>query len=162
MFALSFSPLVSSRHQATEEEAPNRRVSNEGHRRIDLGERVLIFLTRIKRKRSFKELGYLYGCGKESARRYYVELVNIFCVHLVPRLVFPRPPEELLQMARAEVLQRFPDLLAIFDATNWEQLTAENFLLNRLSYSAYKHFVVFQVLLGTWLTNSVPCHSQSF
>jgi hypothetical protein len=38
--------------------------------------------------------------------------------------------------------------LAILDATNWEQLKPENFLENRLSYSAYKHMNVYQVLLG--------------
>ena len=51
-------------------------------------------------------------------------------------------------MTRKEVLDRFPQLLGILDATNWEELKADNFLLNRLSYSAYKHFVAFQVLLG--------------
>lgn len=68
----------------------------------------------------------------------------------MPCLVFPRPPGELLKMARPEVLERFPDLLAILDATNWEQQKSENFLLNRLSYSAYKHGVMFQVLLGKY------------
>jgi hypothetical protein len=41
-----------------------------------------------------------------------------------------------------------PDLVAILDATNWEQLKPENFLENRLSYSAFKHMNVYQVLLG--------------
>lgn len=51
-------------------------------------------------------------------------------------------------MMQKGVLERFPDLLAILDATNWEQQRPENFLLNRLSYSAFKHFVAFQVLFG--------------
>jgi hypothetical protein len=128
---------------------PNeRRNSNEGYRKLDLEDRVLIFLTRIRRKRSFKELGYLYGCGKASAQRYFEELRDLFCTQMVPRLVFPRSPEELLQMADEATRERFPDLLAVLDATNWEQQKPENFLLNRLSYSAYKHFVTFQALLG--------------
>lgn len=126
-----------------------RRRSNEGHRNVDLDDRVLLFLSRIKRKTPFSELGYLYGCGKASAQRYYQEMVNIFCTDMVPHLVFPRPPEELLKMTSQKVLENFPDLLAILDATNWEQQRPENFLLNRLSYSAFKHFVAFQVLLGT-------------
>ncbi len=107
-----------------------------------------MFLTRLRRKVTFQELGYQYGCGKESARRYCKELTKLFRVHFVPRLVFPRPPEELSNMTREEVRQRFPDLLAILDATNWEQFKPENFLENRLSYSAYKHMNVYQVLLG--------------
>jgi hypothetical protein len=51
-------------------------------------------------------------------------------------------------MSREQVLKQFPDLLAILDATNWEQLKPENFLENRLSYSAFKHMNAFQVLLG--------------
>jgi hypothetical protein len=62
--------------------------------------------------------------------------------------MFPRPPEELSEMTRDEVKQRFSDLLAILYATNWEQFKPENFLENRLSYSAYKHMNVYQVLLG--------------
>jgi hypothetical protein len=61
---------------------------------------------------------------------------------------FSAPPEELSKMTREEVRQKFPDLLAILDATNWEQFKPENFLENRLSYSAYKHMNVYQVLLG--------------
>lgn len=142
--------------QVIEEGLSARRQSNEGFRKIELEERVLIFLTRLRRKEPFQELGYQYGCGKESAKRYFAEMVNLFHEHLVPRLVFPRPPEELLKMARPQVKDLFPDLLAILDATNWEQLMPENFLANRLSYSAFKHFNAFQVLLG----NS-PNHSAS-
>ena len=55
----------------------DRRNSNEGYRALDLEERVLIFLTRLRRKTTFEELGYQYGCGKETARRYFGELVDI-------------------------------------------------------------------------------------
>lgn len=111
----------------------------------------MLFLTRIRRKATFQELGYQYGCGRDSAIRYYDELVKIFNKHFVPRLVFPRAPAELQKMTRPEVARVFPDLLAILDATNWEQFKPENFLENRLSYSAYKHKNVFQVLIGELL-----------
>ena len=129
-------------------DAADRRQSNDGHRKLDLPERVLVFLTRVRRKTPFRELAYQYGCGKSTAKRYYDEIVNVFHEHLVPRLVFPRAPDELVKMARAEVKQVYPDLLAILDATNWEQLKPENFLENRLSYSAYKHRNVYQALFG--------------
>ena len=134
----------------------DRRQSNDGYRKVNLGDRVLLFLSRLRRKTSFQELGYQYGCGKESAKRYFVEMVNLFHEHFVPRLVFPRSPEDLRKMTRPQVREAFPDLLAILDATNWEQLMPENFLENRLSYSAFKHFNAFQVLLGScsWRVSS--------
>jgi hypothetical protein len=134
--------------QVVKSEHPDRRQSNDGYRKVDLPDRVVMFLARLRRKVTFQELGYQYGCGKESARRYCDELTDLFQKHFVPRLVFPRPPEEVSAMTRPEVKEKFPDLLAILDATNWEQLKPENFLENRLSYSAYKHMNVYQVLLG--------------
>ncbi len=126
----------------------DRRASNEGFRKLDLEERVVLFLARVKRKVPFQELGYQFGCGAETARRYYSEITALFSCHLVPRLLFPRAPADVRKMTRPDVKVLFPDLLAILDATNWEQLMPENFLENRLSYSAYKHMNVFQVLLG--------------
>lgn len=102
----------------------------------------------MRRKTPCHKLGFQYGCGRETARRYCKELTKIFQKHFVPRLVFPRPPKELMDMTRKEVKDNFPDLLAILDATNWEQLKPENFLENRLSYSGYKHMNVYQTLLG--------------
>ena len=129
-------------------EAPERRRSNSGFRKVELEDRLLLFLIRLRRKTRFSELGYQFGCGRDSARSYFEEMLEIFISHIVPRLVYPRPPEELRKLSRSEILNLFPDLLAILDATNWEQLQPENFLENRMSYSAFKHMTVFQVLLG--------------
>lgn len=151
LFFLSASPesfLYSPKHQVIPKKKGRDRRSNEGYRKLDLPERVLIFLSRQWRKVHFSALGYLYGCGKSTAHEYYEELRNIFYEKLVPRLVFPPSPRELRAMLPQKVLEAFPDLLTILDATNWGQETPENFLLNRLAYSAYKHEVVFQVLLG--------------
>lgn len=109
-----------------------------------------MFLQRLCRKTKFQELGYLYGIGKASASDYFWELVVNFRVGFVPNLVYPRSPEELKGMSREEVLRAFPDLLYLIDATNWQQQKSENFLGNRLSYSAYKHFAAYQVLLGKY------------
>ena len=111
-------------------------------------ERMLIFLSRIRRKVPLFELGYQYGCGKETARRYFDEMVDLCNTHLVPRLIFSPTAEELKKRFRQQVLDHYSDLLAILDATNWEQLKPENFVENRLTYSAFKHFNSFQVLLG--------------
>ena len=113
----------------------------------------MLFLQRLRRRTVFKELGYLYGVGKTGAEEYFAELVQIFRVEFVPNLLFPRSPAELRAMSRPEVLEAFPDLLYLIDATNWQQKKPENFLLNRMSWSAYKHFNAFQVLFGKYV-----CH----
>ena len=103
----------------------------------------------------FSELGYQYGCGKETARRYFDEMVDLCNTHLVPRLIFSPTAEELKKRFRQQVLDHYSDLLAILDAKNWEQLKPENFVENRLTYSEYKHFNSFQVLLGKWSSIAV-------
>ena len=109
-----------------------------------------MFLSRMRRKLTFKELGFLFGVGEETARRNVNELMDVFSKFLVYRLVYPLPPAEIRKMIDPEVLAKFPDLLAVLDATNWHIEKALNFLKNRMSYSNYKHDNVFQVLLGEW------------
>jgi len=108
-----------------------------------------MFLTRLWRKEPFKELGFQYGCGEETARRYFDEILALFHKTLVHRLVFLRSPEDVRNMNPSHVQEAFPDLLFILDATNWQQQKPENFVENRLTYSAYKHYNSFQVLFGT-------------
>ena len=88
------------------------------------------------------------GAAKKQRAGIAKKWVDLFNTHLASRLIFSPTPEELKGMSRREVLDHFPDLLAILDATNWEQLKPENFVENRLTYSAFKHFNSFQVLLG--------------
>jgi hypothetical protein len=140
---------------------PEKPKANAGYKKVKTIERVLLFLTRLWRKPTFRELGYHYGCGRETAREYFNYMVKIFREHFVPRLVFPRSPAELRKMTSEQVRKAFPDLLAILDATNWEQLKPENFLVNRMSWSAYKHATVFQVLLGE-LVDWLECDSSQF
>jgi hypothetical protein len=109
-----------------------------------------MFLTRLRRKTGFKELGFQYGCGETTARTYFGEMLQTFCDNLVPHLVFPRTPDELRGMTKDEVSKVFPDLLAILDAENREILKVENFLKNRESYSAYQSLDAVQVLFGKY------------
>ncbi len=140
--------LTDALSQVIKLDVPKKRSSNSGSRNVPLTDRVVMFLSRMRRKVTSKELGYQNGCGEETAARHCTQMLDIFHKHFVPRLVYPRSPEELRKMSRPEVLARFPDLLAILDATNWPIQKPENFLKNRLSYSAYKHENVVQVLFG--------------
>jgi hypothetical protein len=107
----------------------------------------LLFLTRLRRTLPFKELGYLYGCGKTTAKRWYGEILDLFCDVIVQNVFYPRSPDELRQMRSDLTKVRFADLLAAIDATNWPMLKPENFLLNRLTYSAYKNYNALQVVM---------------
>ena len=135
------------------------RKSNEGYRKTDFLERVLIFLSRLRRKLPFKELGYLYGCGKTSAKRWYGEILDLFCDVIVQNVFYPRSPDELRRMRSDLTKERFPDLLAAIDATMWQMLKPENFLFNRLTYSAYKNYNALQVVMCKLDQHGIVCGS---
>ena len=134
--------------QEDEQLQRNRRKSNEGFRKVDLEERVLIFLFRLRRKTPFQELGFMFGCGESTAADYFWEMVGIFYDRVVPKLLLVRKPEDLRKMSREKVQQAYPSLLYMIDATAWKQDKPENFLYNRMSWSAYKHYNCYQVLFG--------------
>jgi hypothetical protein len=139
-------PLLKCVPKATQQK--ERRSSNEGYRKADLEERLVMFLSRTRRKVGYAELGYQYGIGETSAQRYCDEMLDIFAKHVVPHLVFPRPPEQLRGWASERVKEAFPDLMGVLDATNFEMPTPEVFLENRQSYSPHKNMNSNQVLLG--------------
>ena len=66
-------------------DASQRRRSKEGYRKVDMKDRMLIFLSLFGGRRLFPELGYQFGRGKETARQYFVEIVDLFNTHFVPR-----------------------------------------------------------------------------
>jgi len=117
----------------------------------------LIFLTRLRRKLPFKELGYLYGCGKTTAKRWYGEILDLFCDVIVQNVFYPRSLEELRQMRTDLTKERFADLLAAINATMWQMLKPENFLLNRLTFSAYKHYNALQVVMRKSDQHGIVC-----
>ncbi len=42
--------------------------SNNDYQKLDLPKQVVMFLTWLRRKVTFQELGYQYGCGKEAVQ----------------------------------------------------------------------------------------------
>lgn len=73
---------------------------------------------------------------------------DLFCEKLVPQLLYVRNPEDLTAMMSQRAKDAFPHLLYLIDATTFDVQKPGNFLLNRLTWSAYKGKNVFQVICG--------------
>ena len=129
--------------------------SKVGFRNVDLENRFLLFLRRCRRKVRFKALGYEHGVGKATAKRYFDEMRKLFLEKLVPQFLYVRKPEDLRARMSEKVKKDFPDVLYLIDATTFDIQKPENFLMNRLSWSAYKGKNVFQVLCGRSSLSSV-------
>ena len=124
------------------------RKSNEGFRLLDLDDRLLLFLIRIRRCMPFRVLGILFGVSKSAAHNYYNEILDLIVKSALPLLVHPRSREELLAVASNKFKEDLPGALLIWDATGFRWQGRENVALSRLLYSAYHHQSEGLVLFG--------------
>lgn len=95
----------------------------------------------------YESLGILFGISHETARHYYMELVDLFCENLVGRLLYPRSAKDMKDLTPKEFADDLPDILVIWDATGFHLKSKEDVLLSKLLWSEYHHqseaFVVF-------------------
>lgn len=85
--------------------------------------------------------------------------MDLFCDEIVQNVFYPQSPNELRRMRSDLTKERFPDLLAAIDATMWQMQKPENFLLNRLTYSAYKNYNALQVVMCKLDQHGMVCGS---
>lgn len=140
--------ILLCQHVASLGPSPDK--SNLGHTKLKLRERLLLFLFRIRRKTTFKELGYFFGVGKATAHKYFVSMLKMFNEVISPVLLKVPSQEELLRNRPPAAAVAFPNAFLIYDGTNFPLLKPENFAFNRMTYSAYKGFNSLQVVVGEW------------
>lgn len=93
----------------------------------------------MRRAMPFEGLRILFGIGAGSAFNYYVETLNAFHKHVVPRLVRPLSAAEIARITPIEFKQDLPGAIFIADLTAFPCKGKENVLLARILYSAYHH-----------------------
>lgn len=116
-----------------------RRKSNEGYRKRDTNDRLLLFFMRLRRKTPFEGLGILFGIATSVARAYYLEILEVFHDKLVPLLLAPLDSETLLSYVPEEFKEKLPGAKIIIDLTSFKLKSKENAVLGRILYSAYHH-----------------------
>jgi len=133
-----------------------RRRSNQGFRKLDTRDRVLLFLMRMHRNTPFEELGYSFGVCQTTAMEYFDEVLAAFHENAVPHLFF-LPKASAVRVDCPVVLDnRFPEVLLLADGTLFPCKTAGNYALNFVSYSGYKSKPGFQVLFCTYSRTISP------
>ena len=105
-------------------------------------------MIRLRRKTSFTELGYWFGVGKASAHEYFKEMLALFNVTVAPVLLRVPSVQEMLDVRSPEAALAFKIACLIYDGTNFVIGKPEIFALNRLTWSTYKKFNSFQVMLS--------------
>lgn len=116
-----------------------RRKSNEGYRKRNTDDRLLLFFMRLRRKPPFEGLGILFGIATSVAWDYYLEILTVFHEHLVPLLLAPADGETLLTYVPEEFREKLPGAKVIIDLTSFKLKSKENAAIGRILYSAYHH-----------------------
>ena len=131
--------------------------SNTGHRIISDEDRILLFLIRLRRSVPYELLALNFGVSESTARNYFNEMVDLFHVTLVERLMNSWTRAELESMMPDGFENDLPGAYLIFDGTGFTMENAENVLIHRILYSAYHHKPEAQVVFGTFGTSPAPC-----
>ena len=133
---------------------PGRRSSNEGHRALDLDDRIFLFLIRLRRRMPYETIGILFGISHDTAHRYYGELLDLFCDYVVGRLLYPLSAQDTKDFMPDDFAKDLPDILVIWDATGFKLKSKEDVLLSKLLWSEYHRqseaFVVFGECVYVW------------
>jgi len=94
-----------------------RRSSNQGHRALDVADRVLLFLMRLRRGVPFEGLRIMFGISFGSAFNYFMECLNAFHRHVMPRLLHPLSAQQIDAMSSEDIKRDLPGAKLIFDLT---------------------------------------------
>lgn len=99
----------------------------------------MLFLMRMRRRVPFEGLRIYFGLGYGTAHNYYNEMLNLFHLHVVPRLLRPLSADEIDRITPESFKIDLPGAKFIVDLTAFPWKGKENVLLARILYSAYHH-----------------------
>lgn len=104
-----------------------------------MDDRVLLFMMRMRRRVPFEGLRIMFGISAGTAHNYFMECLNAFHKHVMPRLLHPLSGAQIDAMSSEDIKRDLPGAKLIFDLTAFPWKSKENVLLSRILYSAYHH-----------------------
>lgn len=116
-----------------------RRSSNSGFRKTNVKDRILLFLVRMRRRMPFEGLRIMFGVSVGTAHAYYLEVLESFHKHVVPRLLRPLSAAEIARIMPKEFARDLPGAVFVVDLTSFGCKGKGNVSLARVLYLAYHH-----------------------
>ena len=117
-------------------------------RKLDTGDRCVIFLVKKRHDWSYKALGYLFGVSDESASNYCAEIELSFYDHFVPRLFYFPTKVEVESYLPEAFKNAFPGMWFIVDGVHFEIDVPSNPALGQVTFCVYKWFNSVQMVIG--------------
>ncbi len=100
----------------------------------------------------FQALETFFGVSKATARNYFKEVCTVFKNDLLDLLIYFPAEEEVVSGTRNDFAKSFPKVRFIVDGIPLRTKLPQNFALNRLAWSSYKHYPCFLLVGGEWIS----------
>lgn len=102
----------------------------------------------LRHRLSFEALGFLFGVSNDTAHRSFHRMQKLCKERVIDRLLFLEPPGVVKQFIPPDFAEAFEDTFFIVDGLPKDVLQPENFLLNKLTWSVYKHANIVHFVFG--------------
>lgn len=104
-------------------------------------------------------LAWLFGIDDHTVRRYLKAMVGLFTQVVVPKALHFRSKEYLELHTPPAFAEHFPSVVCIVDGLPLKQLAPENPLLQRVTWSTYKHCNLAHTVVGKYHPTLPPTYN---
>lgn len=126
-----------------------------GQRKLCDDDMILLWLVKTRHSTPYQALEMFFGVSKDTARNYFKEVRSAFCKDVLDRLFYFPTKAEVVKGTPRDFAQSFPNIRFILDGIPLKTKLPQNFALNRLAWSSYKHYPCFLLVGGEWISVSV-------
>ena len=132
------------------DKSKRRKVSSNraGKFLLDSRSRILLFLTRLRKAYTLRELSLFFAVSTSTCENYFNDILDRVHETVVPMLFRLEAPELIDPYIPDDFKSKFPGCYFIVDGVPLPIYQPERFVLNRLTWSVYKSQNIFQSTVG--------------
>jgi len=127
-------------------------ITTAGSRKLCDEDMILLWLVKTRHNTPYQALETFFGVSKATARNYFKEVRAAFEKYALDLLFYFPTEEEVVSWTPNDFSKSFPQVRFIVDGIPLRTKLPQNFALNRLAWSSYKHYPCFLLVGGEWVS----------
>jgi len=113
---------------------------------------ILLWLVKTRHNMPYQALETFFGVSKATARNYFKEVRSAFKKEVLDLLFYFPAEEEVVSGTPNDFTKSLSNVCFIVDGISLRTKLPQNFALNRLAWSSYKHYPCFLLVGGAWIS----------
>jgi len=126
-------------------------VTTAGNRKLCDEDMILLWLVKTRHNTPYQALETFFGVSKATALNYFKEVRAAFKKDVLDLLFYFPAEEEVVSGTPNDFSKSFPKVRFVVDGIPLRTKLPQNFALNRLAWSSYKHYPCFLLVGGEWI-----------